>query len=88
MYYGRYNGTYCKSNYIAWSCYNNLEIEVGHTLCRLNKSLLGMEDFKINITSTMKKDLEINDTEEAELVTVWEEAKAILKWYDCLCIRR
>ena len=36
-----------------------------------------MEDLKIKIRSTIKKYLEINDTEEVELVTLWEGVKAV-----------
>ncbi len=56
-----------------------LDLEVGHTLWRLNNSLLQMEDFKIKIRSTIKNYLETNDTEEVEPVTLWEGTKAVLR---------
>ena len=55
----------------------NIDLEVGHTLWRLNNFLVQMEDLKIKIRSTIKKYLEINDTEEVELVTLWEGVKAV-----------
>lgn len=57
----------------------NLDLEVGHTLGRLNNSLLQMEDFKIKTRSTIKNYLEINDTEQVEPVTLWKGAKALLR---------